>query len=309
MRSDRHPARGRHAAPARRGERARVQEEQRAARSRAGGRRRRAPSLRFTAPTASSAARDSAPATGRRARRAAARPPGPAWLTALRRGLLRHRAAPAGIAVALVLGSAVWGWSSREAPPTPSVASAPVTSGSTPPDPGGVAAAPSPLPSASGAEPETDPRLVQDLVVLDAQNVVLADTLEGSDPEVAALARRVRDERDPDLERMVSWLQEHGAPVPPEATAPRDTRIRERSRVPGGLSQVQLGHLRTANGTDADRLFLALLMRQDEGTLDLVADHLGPDTGDDGLRALAGSVTATRTERIAEITAMLERLT
>lgn len=211
------------------------------------------------------------------------------------------------VATVLVAGCGVWGWSTREAPPAPSVASAPVSTGTAAPDPGG-AAATTTGPTARTTTHEEDVAVVQGLVVLDAQAVLLADALDGTDPGVAALADRITAEADPDLPGLVGWLEAGGAVVPDEASDPAGTDPDEHPDLPGGISGAQLDSLVRARGSNADRLFLGLLLSQDEATLPRL-ERAARTTTDDGLRSIAASAGRERSARIAEVTAMLERLT
>ncbi len=72
----------------------------------------------------------------------------------------------------------------------------------------------------------------------------------------------------------VAWLglEERGESVPLEATNPNLTDHGAHS-MPRMASKAKISQLASATGTEADRLFLTLMIRHHEGALAMVEDH------------------------------------
>lgn len=169
----------------------------------------------------------------------------------------------------------------------------------------GPAATPVTTPTASAA----DAAFVGDMIAHHAQALVMVDTVAGfSDPQVGSLAARIRDEQQPEIDAMARWLQERGAEVPPEATNPRLVDHSAHAGMPGMASETQLLALAQARGTDADRLFLGLMIAHHEGALRMVEQHAST-ASDERVGELADDIVATQSKQIAQMHDMLERLT
>lgn len=169
-----------------------------------------------------------------------------------------------------------------------------------------VAAVPTGADAPEGHAPE-DVTLARELVAHQAQAVVLVDTVEEfDDPDVQAFATTVRRDRVAELGSLARWLRDRGERVPAEATRPDRVELTG-DAVPGLVSDTQIDHLELASGSDADRLFLGLLMSLHQATLELVRGH---EPGRDAaLDAIAADVTRSRTEQLARIQQLFVRLT
>lgn len=211
------------------------------------------------------------------------------------------------LALVLVL-TAGWAWTTHRSSPSPSEPTAPAVAGSAPAPASDTDAEGDPAPStAPDGGREEDVRVAQRLVVLGDQTVLLAETVDGNDPEVAAFAERLIGGPDPDHQALVDWLGAQGADVPDGAAVLDDLDSDPAPDLPAGITSAQLADLERARGTDADRLFLGLLLSHDDAVLSLV-DRLDATSGDDGLRGVADAMAGARSARVARATAMLDRL-
>ena len=194
-------------------------------------------------------------------------------------------------------------------PVTANPGSGPVLQPGAPGEPNATLTGPQATPVTTPTASSTDAAFVRDMIAHHAQAIVMVDTVEGfSDPQVAALASRIRDEQEPEIRAMAAWLEERGQDVPPEAANPRLTDHSAHSGMPGMASETQLLHLSQARGTDADRLFLGLMISHHEGALEMVDAH-ARTAADERVGELAADITATQSKQIAQMHEMLERLT
>lgn len=187
--------------------------------------------------------------------------------------------------------------------------SVPVLQPGMPGEPNSTLSGPEATPVTTPTASSTDAAFFSDMIAHHAQAIVMVETVQRfSDPQVAAIASRIRDEQGPEIGAMARWLQERGAQVPPEATNPRLVDHSSHAGMPGMASESQLAALAQARGTDADRLFLGLMIAHHEGALQMVEEHLATAT-DERVGELADDVTATQAKQVEQMHEMLERLT
>lgn len=223
----------------------------------------------------------------------------------LRRGPLT---ALVGLAAAVALA----GCSGGEAIPvvTASAGSVPVLQPGRPGEPNATATGSAATPVVETTASPEDARFYQDMIAHHAQAVVMVETVGDhfDDPQVASLASRIRDEQGPEIQAMATWLKGRGQEVPPEAANPRLVDHEGHSGMPGMASPSQLTNLAQARGSDADRLFLALMISHHEGALSMVSEHAARAT-DEQVQELMAEINATQSKQIAQMHGMLERLT
>lgn len=156
---------------------------------------------------------------------------------------------------------------------------------------------------------ESDTRFLRDMIVHHAQAIVMVDAVYDrlSDGQVRALASRIRDEQQPEIDFMAGFLEERGQDAPPEAANPRLTDHGGHS-MPGMASAGDLRDLATATGVEADRRFLRLMVRHHEGALHMVGAHRALAT-DERVEELADDINVTQSKQIQQMAEMLARLT
>ncbi|MGD8201683.1 DUF305 domain-containing protein [Ornithinimicrobium sp. W1679] len=137
-----------------------------------------------------------------------------------------------------------------------------------------------------------DVRYMQGMITHHAQALRMVELASGlEDPQVRALAERIRAAQGPELTSMASWLVRHGYRVPQEAVDSGVDVEAMGGRVgavelagsghgghggmPGMATEEQLDELASSKGTEADRLFLELMTAHHEGALTMVVEHLG----------------------------------
>jgi uncharacterized protein (DUF305 family) len=169
----------------------------------------------------------------------------------------------------------------------------------------GTAAAPITTPTVN----PVDATFYQDMIVHHAQAIVMVESVQSrlTDAQVTALASRIAAEQEPEIDAMAKWLKDKEQDVPAQATNPR-LGDHDHGGMPGMASPAQLASLAKANGVEADRLFLQMMIRHHEGALDMVGVH-GRGGTDDFVTQMAAEINVTQDKQIQQMQAMLARLT
>lgn len=221
---------------------------------------------------------------------------------------LRRAAAVTAVLGALVGASACTSGGGSAPALTPATPTVPVLQPGKPGEPNatltGSAAAPVTTPSIRPG----DARFLTDMVTHHAQAIVMVDAVASdlTDRQVASLASRIRDEQRPEIDAMAGYLEQRGAPVPPEATNPNLVDHGAHS-MPGMASEKDLRELGAATGVGADRLFLSLMIRHHEGALTMVEEH-ARQAADERVEEIAADINVTQAKQIDQMRTMLARL-
>lgn len=218
----------------------------------------------------------------------------------------RVTAAAAGLAALALLAACTGGDAGPAATATPG--SVPVIQPGLPGEPNATVT-PSATPVAAATASAADARFYREMIAHHAQAIVMVDAVTGhlSDPQVAALAARIRDEQKPEILAMATWLENRGQPVPPEAANPGLAEHGSHPGMPGMATEAELAELARARGGQADRLFLRLMVRHHEGALAMVDRHVG-EVSDVQVEQLSAEITATQSKQVAQMRQMLQRL-
>ena len=113
---------------------------------------------------------------------------------------------------------------------------------------------------------------------------------------------------------MYGWLVQWGLPQtasrPPMAwvggRARRGARVRPTATMPGMATPAQLDELRAADGVEAERLFLRLMITHHEGGVAMAEAAVAEATTSE-VRTLAGAIAAAQTSEIALLAADARR--
>jgi uncharacterized protein (DUF305 family) len=138
------------------------------------------------------------------------------------------------------------------------------------------------------------------------QAVQMADMIlaKTSNPDVKALAERIKGAQTPEIVTMAGWLKGWGQTVPdPYAHSAGMTGMEHG----GMMSDEQMNQLDKASGAGADRVFLTQMQEHHAGAIDMAKTELAQGSNPEA-KKLAGSISTSQTTEIAEMKAMLAKL-
>jgi uncharacterized protein (DUF305 family) len=149
---------------------------------------------------------------------------------------------------------------------------------------------------------DTDIMFVQMMLPHHDQAVSMSDLLldkQGLDPEVAALARQIRDAQQAEIGTMNGWFEAMGRPQVEEGP--------HHGGLEGMLDEHEMQQLDEANARDGQRLFLEGMIKHHIGAIEMakkeVADGQHPGAVD-----LANNIATTQQQEIDLMTDLLTKI-
>ncbi|RJU01916.1 DUF305 domain-containing protein [Arthrobacter frigidicola] len=145
------------------------------------------------------------------------------------------------------------------------------------------------------------------------QAVEMSDSMlakAGIDPEVTALATRIKAAQAPEIRTMKAWLDAWGKPGAGGGSGAGHASGHGGEAVGGGsgmMSGGQLEELAGAKGDEASRLFLAGMIEHHKGAIDMAEQELEAGA-DPGAKDLAASIVQAQESEIKEMEALLAGL-
>lgn len=158
-----------------------------------------------------------------------------------------------------------------------------------------------PLSSSPATGPHTaqDVRFASLMTAHHRRAVEMADMVLGKtgvDPRITALARRIRQEQQPEIGRMNGWLTGWGA-KPATSSMNRDG-------MGGMMSAADMTALQHAAGPEASTLFLTEMITHHSGAIAMAKTEITSGRSPEAI-ALARSITTSQTAQIAEMRRLL----
>ena len=135
------------------------------------------------------------------------------------------------------------------------------------------------------------------------QAIDMADILldkADADARVTELAQNVKDAQGPEIERMLSWLEEWGVTYDPDSDM-------DHGSGDGMMSESDMSALEDASGADASRLFLEQMIMHLEGAVDMARTAL-QDASNPEVLELAEQVIDDQTSEIGEMNDLIAQL-
>lgn len=123
----------------------------------------------------------------------------------------------------------------------------------------------------------------------------LAET-RAENPEVRALAAKIKAAQAPEIEVMKDWLTKAGA----------STHMGHTMGMDGMLSEAQMQALRNANGKEFDRLFLEGMIAHHEGAVEMTGMVIGSKNED--AHSLGHAINDSQTDEITTMKELLGKL-
>ncbi|WP_016883501.1 MULTISPECIES: DUF305 domain-containing protein [unclassified Rhodococcus (in: high G+C Gram-positive bacteria)] len=135
-----------------------------------------------------------------------------------------------------------------------------------------------------------------------AQAVEMADMVAGhtDNADVVALAAAIKAAQQPEMDRMTTWLQQWGRPVPTFDMS----GMHGMNHGDGMMSADQMDALTALTGTEFDRQWLTMMIEHHEGAIDMANTELADGENPEVKQMATGIVTAQQKE-IADMQAEL----
>jgi len=154
-----------------------------------------------------------------------------------------------------------------------------------------------------------DAQFMKDMIPHHNQAMQMAElvTDRTNRPELNDVAGRINASQEDEISFMQQWLRERGEPVP-EPTA--HDAMHTSHKMAGMASPEEMAELATLDGTDFDRLFLALMITHHEGAVKMVEEllELPGSAYDPVLFQFTDDVTNDQTTEIERMNAILVSL-
>ncbi|MFB6398375.1 DUF305 domain-containing protein [Polymorphospora sp. 2-325] len=132
---------------------------------------------------------------------------------------------------------------------------------------------------------------------------VLAET-RADNTDVKALAKRIRDNQQAEIDTMTGWLAAWGRPAPMPGAGHGTALPGTDHPMPGMLSDADMQKLADARGTEFDQQYLTMMITHHQGAITMARQEIATGANADA-KALAQRIV---TEQQAEITAMRDML-
>ena len=133
------------------------------------------------------------------------------------------------------------------------------------------------------------------------QAVVMSDAMlakPGISADVTTLATQIKNAQQPEIDQMRGWLKTWGASEHGDHGG--------HTGMDGMLSEQELAALKSAQGTEAERLFLTGMIKHHEGAVAMAKE--AQDKGaDPNVKQLAGAIIAGQQAEIDQMKKLLNR--
>jgi uncharacterized protein (DUF305 family) len=163
-----------------------------------------------------------------------------------------------------------------------------------------------PGPAAAGAKNDIDIMFANDMIPHHGQAVQMADMIlaKTSNPQVKALAERIKAAQSPEIAAMTGWLKGWGATPPdPYAHVARMAGMQHG----GMMTAEQMDQLDKATGSAADKLFLTQMQEHHTGAIEMAKGELDSGTNP-AAKKLAQAILTSQTAEIAQMKTMVTAL-
>ncbi len=129
-----------------------------------------------------------------------------------------------------------------------------------------------------------------------------------ADPEVKALAAKVKTAQQPEIDTMHGWLTAWGAPMPAMSGMSMPATMPSMGHgVSGMMSQEDMAKLEAATGNEFDKLFCNMMISHHEGAVTMANDELASGTNPEA-KALAQQIITAQQAEIVQMKQILAGL-
>ncbi|MBE7190954.1 MAG: DUF305 domain-containing protein [Gordonia polyisoprenivorans] len=160
-----------------------------------------------------------------------------------------------------------------------------------------------------------DATFARDMIIHHTQAVEMSDTLlskQGVPAAVTNLAREIKAAQGPEITTMQRWLTSWGmgsgsSSMPGMGSSSSSMPGMDHSSMPGMMSEADMKSLEQAQGVDAARSFLSLMIVHHEGAISMAKTELVNGQNADA-KALAQNITNTQQSEITTMRSLLSSL-
>lgn len=147
--------------------------------------------------------------------------------------------------------------------------------------------------TAAVSHDKADVAFAQGMIPHHRQAVTMATLAEkrAASPQVKALARRIAGAQGPEITTMSRWLKAWGQTVPSGSMGAMS------GRMPGMMSDAQMGRLAASSGATFDQMFLTLMVAHHTGAVAMARTEQAGGQDPDAI-ALAKRIQAAQTREI-----------
>lgn len=182
--------------------------------------------------------------------------------------------------------------------------SAPASSGATAPSTAS-------SPAAASAHDAQDVAFAREMIPHHASAIAMAKLArqQAGSAEVKALAGRIEQAQDPEIQTMSGWLRSWNEPVPDTAdTADTADPMGHGGMAHGmaGMDPEEMRRLRSARGAKFDQMFLQMMIRHHQDAVDMAEQEQARGQFPPA-KELARSIAQSQTAEIKEMRQLLER--
>lgn len=149
----------------------------------------------------------------------------------------------------------------------------------------------------------TDVVFAQGMIPHHEQAVEMAEHVidNGEDPDVKALALRIKEAQGPEIEEMTSWLQDWGQDLPTDGM---QGSMGDMSGS-GMMSDDEMMTFNDNMGAQLDAMFLEMMIRHHEGAIEMAQEQIDNGENADAI-ALAENISASQRAEIEEMRGLLD---
>ncbi|RZU53197.1 uncharacterized protein (DUF305 family) [Krasilnikovia cinnamomea] len=172
----------------------------------------------------------------------------------------------------------------------------------------------SPGASASAAAfNDADVMFAQMMIPHHQQAIEMAELAEtrAADPEVKALAGKIKAAQQPEIDSMTGWLHTWDAPMPGMSMSGGmsmpSTMPSMGHGMPGMMSDADMGKLEKATGKEFDKQFCTMMIAHHEGAVTMAKDELAKGVNPEA-KAMAQQIITAQEAEITQMKQILARL-
>lgn len=166
-------------------------------------------------------------------------------------------------------------------------------------------------PAGASAQPgaernQADITFAQSMIPHHQQALQMATAAEtkASNPQVKALAAKIKEAQGPEIEQMTQWLATWGAAAAPMPTGDPHGGGHDSGAMPGMMTAEEMARFGAAGGAEFDRMFLDMMIEHHRGAVEMAKTEQRQGL-DPHAKALAVTIEQAQAAEIAEMEKLL----